>query len=311
MGRKRRGVPIDGWLAIDKPLGLSSAQVVARVLRETGAAKGGHGGTLDPLASGILPIALGEATKTVSYVMDGRKTYRWTVRWGESRTTDDGEGDVVETSVVRPATEQILAAIPQFIGQIQQLPPIFSALKVDGKRAYDLARQGEAVELAPRSVTIHSYRLVDQPDADHAEFEAQVGKGTYIRSLARDMAQAVGTVGYVSALRRTACGPFHEGNAISLEKLTGLGQGAPLRGLLLPIKTALDDIPALALSESEARCLRSGQKLALASLQDTAFRHRDGPILALEGERLVALAQIEGDALRSLRVFNDNTQVQE
>ena len=175
MGRKRRGVAVDGWLSIDKPLGISSAQVVAKVLRETGAAKAGHGGTLDPLASGILPVALGEATKTVSYVMDGIKTYRWTVRWGQSRTTDDAEGEVVETSDVRPTAEQILAAIPAFIGSIRQLPPIYSALKVAGERAYDLARQGLDVELAPRTVSIRDYRLVSQPDADHAEFEAVVG----------------------------------------------------------------------------------------------------------------------------------------
>jgi len=306
MARKRRGVPIDGWLSIDKPIGMSSAHVVAKVLRETGAAKGGHGGTLDPLASGILPIALGEATKTVSYVMDGIKTYRWTVRWGEARSTEDAEGEVTATSDVRPTTEQILAAIPQFLGEIQQLPPIYSALKVDGERAYALAREGVEVHLEPRTVTIKDYRLVSQPDADHAEFEAVVGKGTYIRSLARDMARAVGTAGYVSALRRTQCGPFHEGNAISLETLAGLGHGPPLRGFLLPIKTALDDIPALALSESEARRFRAGQTLVVASLEDSAFSGQGDPILAMEGERLVALARIEGGVLRSLRVFNDS-----
>ena len=311
MGRKRRGVAVDGWLSIDKPVGLSSAQVVARVLRETGAAKGGHGGTLDPLASGILPIALGEATKTVSYVMDGIKTYRWTVRWGQSRTTLDAEGEVTETSDIRPAADQILAAIPQFLGTIQQMPPIYSALKVGGERAYDLARQGQEVELAPRRVEIRDYRLLSQPDADHAQFEAVVGKGTYIRALARDMAQALGTVGFVSALRRTQCGPFTQENAISLESLTGLGHGPELRGFLLPIRTALDDIPALALTDGEARRLRAGQTLATASLEDRAFPDQGGPILAVEGERLVALAQIEGGFLRSLRVFNDNSHLQE
>ena len=311
MGRKRRGVPVDGWLSIDKPVGISSAQVVARVLRETGAAKGGHGGTLDPLASGILPIALGEATKTVSYVMDGIKTYRWTVQWGQSRTTLDAEGEVVETSDQRPDTQQILDAIPAFLGNIQQMPPQYSALKVDGERAYDLARKGVDVELVPRNVLIKEYRLLGQPDADHAEFEAVVGKGTYIRALARDMAQAVGTVGFVSALRRTSCGPFDENNAISLESVTGLGHGPKLRGFMLPIKTALDDIPALALSETEARRLRAGQTLVVASLEDRAFSGQGDPILALEGERLVALARIEGGMLRSLRVFNDNSHSQE
>ena len=312
MARKRRGLPIDGWLAVDKPIGMSSAHVVAKVLRETGAAKAGHGGTLDPLASGILPIALGEATKTVSYVMDGIKTYRWTVRWGEARSTDDAEGEVIATSDMRPSMDQIVAAIPQFVGSIQQMPPIYSALKVDGARAYDLARQGLDVELAARQVQIKDYRLLGQPDADHAEFETVVGKGTYIRSLARDMAKAVGTVGYVSALRRTSCGPFNEGNAISLETLTGLGHGPTLRGFLLPIKTALDDIPALALNESEARRLRAGQTLVVSSLEDRTFSGQGETILALEGERLVALARIEGGLLRSLRVFNDsNFQLQE
>ena len=312
MARKRRGEPIDGWLNIDKPVGISSAQAVARVLRATGAAKAGHGGTLDPLASGILPIALGEATKTVSYVMDGAKTYRWTVRWGQARSTDDGEGEIVATSDVRPTTESILAALPAFIGEIKQRPPLYSALKVDGERAYDLARDGVQVELVPRVVQIKSYRLVAQPDPDHAEFEAEVGKGTYIRSLARDLAAAVGTVGHVAALRRSACGPFQECNAISLESLAGLGHGPGLRGFLLPIRTALDDIPALALDESEARRFRNGQTLALVSLNDRAPRGRDEIVLAVEGERLVALARIEGGILRPLRVFNDvNFQSQE
>ncbi len=312
MARKRRGVPIDGWLNIDKPLGLSSAQVVARVLRETGAAKAGHGGTLDPLASGVLPIALGEATKTVSYVMDGAKTYRWTVRWGQATSTDDAEGEIVATSDARPSPPQIEAALPAFIGQIQQRPPIYSALKVDGERAYDLAREGVELELVPRTVQIHTYGLVGMPDPDHAEFEARVGKGTYIRALARDMAVAVGTVGHVSNLRRTACGPFQDCNAISLETLTGLGHGPALRGFLLPIRTALDDIPALALDESEARRFRSGQMLAIADLKDRAILSQDQTILAMEGERLVALARIEDGMLRSLRVFNDvNFQSQE
>ena len=311
MGRKRRGIPIDGWLCMDKPVGMSSAQVVAKVMRLTNAAKAGHGGTLDPLADGVLPVALGEATKTVSYVMDGRKTYRWTVRWGESRTTDDAEGEVVETSAIRPDRAAIEAAIPAFLGRISQIPPIYSALKVDGERAYDLARQGEAVALAARLVDIHSYTMLDMPDADHGVFQADVGKGTYIRSLARDMAKAVGTVGYVTALQRRACGPFTLENAISLATLASVGQGAELRGFLLPIKTALDDIPALALTTSEARRLRNGQALAVASLQDRIDPGQDGPILALDGEELVALAQIEGGALRSLRVFNNNTSIQE
>ncbi|MBC7954215.1 MAG: tRNA pseudouridine(55) synthase TruB, partial [Rhodospirillaceae bacterium] len=257
MARKRKGIPIDGWLAIDKPVGIGSTQVVAAVRRITGAAKVGHGGTLDPLASGILPIALGEATKTVAYVMDGAKTYQWRVRWGQSTTTDDMEGAVCATSDVRPTTEQILAALPAFLGDIQQVPPAYSAIMVNGERAYDLARAGETVELKSRIVRIDGFRLVGQPDADHADFEVNCGKGTYIRSLARDLALALGTVGHIVILRRTACGPFNEGNSIPLDKFRESGQGPALRSHLLPVETALDDIPALALSEAEARRLHS------------------------------------------------------
>jgi|AGTN01.2.fsa_nt_gi tRNA pseudouridine 55 synthase len=307
MARKRKGIPIDGWLAIDKPVGIGSTQVVAAVRRITGAAKVGHGGTLDPLASGILPVALGEATKTVAYVMDGPKTYRWQVRWGEATTTDDREGAVTATSDARPTWDGIEAAIPAFLGDIEQVPPAFSAIKVDGERAYDLARAGEAVALNPRIVHIDSFRLVGQPDADHADFEVRCGKGTYIRSLARDLARALGTVGHISILRRTACGPFNEGNAIPLDNFGEVGQGPALRNHLLPVETALDDIPALALSEAEARRLHSGQVLMLSHLA-----HRDalgdiapGLVLrAMDGKRLVALARIDDGEIRSVRVMN-------
>lgn len=315
MARKRKGVPVTGWLAIDKPVGPSSAAIVAKVLRETGAAKAGHGGTLDPLASGILPIALGDATKTVQYVMDGSKTYRWTVRWGENRTTLDAEGAVTEQSIIRPTALQIQAALAAFQGEITQIPPIYSALKIDGERAYDLARQGAEVEMTPRRVMIYSYRLVDQPDADHAQFEARVGKGTYVRALARDMAQSVGACGYVSQLRRIACGPFDESNAICLETLTGLGHGPALRGFMLPVETVLDDIPALALTPSEAHRLRAGQFIALNTLELAAFPEQSllqqvsegGVVRAMEAGQLVALAQIEGGLIRPKRVFSVNT----
>jgi len=307
MGRKRRGLPINGWLAIDKPLGISSAAAVAQVRRITNAAKVGHGGTLDPLASGILPIALGEATKTVSYVMDGAKTYRWTVRWGEARTSDDREGEVSATSDIRPDRAAILAALPAFVGDIQQVPPIFSAVKVDGKRAYDLARADEDVELKPRTVRIDSFLLLDQPDQDHAEFEVKTGKGAYIRSLARDLALALGTVGHVSALRRTACGPFNESNAISLDKLEHLGHIAPSAEYVLPVETALDDIPALALTEDEARRLASGQSIAvqrLASRPSPDFIAAGSALRAMDQGRVVALARIEDGLLRPVRVLN-------
>lgn len=310
MARKRKGVPVSGWLAIDKPVGPSSAAIVAKVLRETGAAKAGHGGTLDPLASGILPIALGDATKTVSYVMDGAKTYRWTVRWGENRTTLDAEGEATAVSDVRPTQDAIEASLAAFQGEITQIPPIYSALKVDGARAYDLARQGAEVEMTPRRVMIHDYRLLDMPDADHARFEARVGKGTYIRALARDLAASLGACGYVSDLRRTACGPFDESNAICLETLAGLGHGPALRGLLLPVETALDDIPALALTPSEAHRLRTGQFLALDALEigEHPKQLSEGSVVrAMEAGQLVALAQMDGGLIRPKRVFSGNT----
>ncbi|HVI52433.1 MAG TPA: tRNA pseudouridine(55) synthase TruB [Candidatus Sulfotelmatobacter sp.] len=306
MGRKRTGKPINGWIAIDKPLEMTSTAVVTKVRRLTGAAKVGHGGTLDPLATGILPIAMGEATKTVAYVMDGAKTYRWRVTWGESRSTDDAEGEVTATSDVRPATEQILAALPAFTGDIEQVPPAYSAVKIDGRRAYDLARKDQQVELKSRIVRIDSFRLVEATP-DWAEFEVGTGKGAYIRSLARDLALALGTVGYVSMLRRTSCGPFHEGNAISLDMLEEFGHSAASANFILPVETALDDIPALALTEEEARRLQSGQSLSVLRLaaRDTLSSIPAGITMrAMAEQRLVALARIEDGEVRPVRVLN-------
>lgn len=306
MARKRKGQPIDGWLSLDKPLGLSSAQAVAQVRRLFDAAKVGHGGTLDPLATGVLPIALGEATKTVQYVMDGAKAYRWTVRWGIATSSDDGEGEVIETAPGRPDRAAILAALPSFTGSITQVPPIYSAIKVAGERAYDLARAGETVELAARQVRIDRFELVEQPDDDHAVFEVACGKGTYIRSLARDLARALGTVGHVTALRRILCGPFDEARSISLEALRELGQGADLRSCLLPIETALDDIPALALTDADARRLQSGGPVPLAraaSFLSQAEIAPDTPCRAMAGGRLVALVRIEDGLIRPVRVM--------
>lgn len=307
MARRRTGKPIHGWIAIDKPLGMSSATVVAAVRRITGAAKVGHGGTLDPLASGVLPIALGEGTKTVAYVMDGAKTYRWQVRWGEARSTDDREGEVIATSEVRPTREQILAALPQFLGEIEQVPPAFSAVKVEGKRAYDLARDGQDLDLKARTVRIDSFELVEMPDADHATFEVRTGKGAYIRSLARDLALALGTVGHVSLLRRTSCGPFTEQSSFSLEKLEEFGHSATSATYVLPVETALDDIPALALTEDEARRLQSGQAVAfsrVASRSPLPQVPADATWRAMCDGRVVALARIDGDDIRPVRVLN-------
>jgi tRNA pseudouridine55 synthase len=303
MARKKKGNPIHGWLAIDKPLGMGSTQVVGKVRWLLKAAKVGHGGTLDPLATGILPIALGEATKTVSYVMDGAKTYRFQVRWGVATTTVDGEGEVSATSDIRPSEDEIIAVLPRFTGEILQAPPAYSAIKIDGQRAYDLAREGVEVELAERPVTIHALRLVGMPDADHADFEAHVGKGTYIRSLARDLAQALGTVGHVTILRRTRCGPFDETNAISLELLAELGQGPAPWSFLLPVDTALDDIPALALDAAEARRLQCGGPVAVPP--DPQAPMDSGTLCrAMHGRRLVALARIENGMIVPVRVMN-------
>ena len=292
---------------IDKPAGVTSAAVVAAVRRATHAAKVGHGGTLDPLATGVLPIALGEATKTVSYVMDGSKIYRFTIRWGEQRNTDDAEGDVVNVSEVRPTEEAIRAVLPRFIGEIDQVPPIFSAVKVAGQRAYALARAEIPVELESRTVRVEGIELIDMPDADHAVFEVIAGKGTYMRALARDLAVALGTVGHVAALRRNSVGPFTESAAIPLDKIDSLGHSDGLKEHLLPVGAALDGIPALNLTEAEGRRLQRGQPVAVlpvASRSSIKHLSRDAVFCAMAMGRPVALATVKGGEIRPLRVLN-------
>jgi tRNA pseudouridine55 synthase len=285
---------------LDKPLGLGSTPAVGRVRRLFGAQKAGHGGTLDPLATGVLPIALGEATKTVPWVMDGRKEYRFTLRFGEARSTEDAEGEVTAESAVRPTNSAILAALGAFLGEIEQRPPAYSALKIEGKRAYDLARAGETVELALRKVMIERLDLVARPDADHADLVVGCGKGTYIRSLGRDLALSLGTVGHLAALRRTRAGPFTESQAISLPKLEALGHIPALFGVLAPVATALDDIPALALTETQADRLRQGQPVFLPEDAPPS-----GTLLRAElGSRLVALVRSDGATAKPVRVFN-------
>ncbi|PEQ14397.1 tRNA pseudouridine(55) synthase TruB [Novosphingobium sp. PC22D] len=297
-----------GWIILDKPVGLGSTQAVAAVkrnLREAGygkKAKVGHGGTLDPLASGILPIAIGEATKLTGRMLDASKAYAFTVRFGEQTDTLDAEGAVIETSDVRPTLADIEAVLPRFTGPVEQVPPAYSALKVDGQRAYDLARAGEDVALKTRAVTIHALTL--RPDEagsstplEAATLLADVSKGTYIRSLARDIAHALGTCGTVTMLRRTRAGPFDLSHAISLDKLNEVGKGAPLEQVLLPLEAGLDDIPALDLDPEQARAVRQGRVL-------TGMPHDDGLHFARYGKVPVALVEIAGGDARVVRGFN-------
>lgn len=307
MARRRSGLPIHGWIVLDKPLGMTSTAAVGVVRRLTGAAKAGHAGTLDPLATGVLPIALGEATKTIPYLVDAHKRYRFTIRWGIATETDDAEGAVSAESDRRPDRDEIERSLPAFIGTIEQTPPAYSAVHVGGRRAYALAREGNPPELAPRTVVIEALRLTDVPDPDHATFEAECGKGTYIRALARDLARALGTVGHLVSLRRTQVGPFGEDRAISLDELGENGQSAPAFGHLLPVETALDDIPALAVTENEAGRLRNGQTISLLRKTDLdrvkSFSEGE-TVLATAGGQPVALARYAAGEIRPFRVLN-------
>jgi tRNA pseudouridine55 synthase len=304
--RRRDKRDVHGWLVLDKPVGMTSTHAVSVIKRLFSAKRAGHAGTLDPLASGCLPIALGEATKTVPFVMDGRKTYQFTVRWGEQRDTDDAEGRVVAASDLRPGADAIRALLPQFTGTIEQVPPRYSAIKIAGERAYDLAREGAVVEIASRAVDIHRLALIDTPDPDHAVFAAECGKGTYVRALARDMGLALGCLGHVSALRRTAVGPFGDKSMISLERLEALchraaaGEGS-LADALLPVETALDDIPALAVSQADAARLQRGQAVLLRGRDAPVFR---GLVSVAASGQLVALAEVDRGEIVPKRVFN-------
>ncbi|HZT87041.1 MAG TPA: tRNA pseudouridine(55) synthase TruB [Stellaceae bacterium] len=297
---------LHGWLVIDKPLGMTSNRVVELTRRSLGG-KVGHAGTLDPLATGVLPIALGEATKTAHYATLGRKCYRFRIRWGEARATDDGEGAIVAASDVRPEPAAIESALPRFTGTLWQRPPAYSAVKIAGRRAYALARADQAPDLAARPVEIAELRLLATPDIDHADFEAVVGKGTYIRALARDLAEALGTVGHVAGLRRLSVGPFTEARAISLDSLASLRHSLAASGHLLPIETVLDDIPALALTAAEAARLRHGQRVLPSTPAGTARISQldDGTVVGAHCDsHVVALARVENGGLRPLRVIN-------
>ena len=305
--RKQRGRPLDGWLVIDKPEGLTSTDVVNRLKRWFDAQKCGHGGTLDPLATGVLPIAFGAATKTVPYVMDGTKLYHFTLRFGEARDTDDADGQVTESSDVRPTDEAIRAALPTFTGDIMQVPPVFSAVKVAGERAYDLARAGAPPVLEPRPARVDRFDLIGRPDADHALFEVQSGKGVYMRSLARDLARACGALGHIAALRRLRVGPFQESAAIPLDKLQPT-EDTPRASpdLLLPVATALADIPALALTEAEVFGLSHGQAISLVALMGRIPRAADpegGLARAMAGGRVIGLCRLEDGWLKPERLL--------
>ena len=305
--RKPRGRPIDGWLIVDKPPGPTSTDVVNRVRRALDARKAGHGGTLDPLATGVLPVAFGAATKTVPYVMDGTKLYRFTLRFGEARDTDDADGAVTATSPVRPTDEAIRAALPRFRGDIMQVPPTFSAVKVAGERAYDLARDGRPASLEPRPARVDRFELVERPDPDTALFEVASGKGVYMRSLARDLAIACGTLGHIAALRRLRVGPFTEAQAIPLDKLLATADTAPASpDLLLPVATALADIPALALTAAEASTLRQGQAISLVALMGRIPGAADpggGLVCAMAGRKLIGLARLEDGWMKPERML--------
>ncbi|MBN8911375.1 MAG: tRNA pseudouridine(55) synthase TruB [Rhizobiales bacterium] len=302
MARRKKGNPVHGWLVLDKPFEMTSTRAVGILKRLFFAQKVGHAGTLDPLATGILPIAFGEATKTVPFAVDGEKVYRFTVRWGAETATDDAEGEVVATGEGRPTVADIEGLLPQVIGEIMQVPPQYSAIKVDGERAYALARDGEDVVLEARPVFIDELRLVDVPDGDTAVFEARCGKGTYVRAIARDMGRALGCRGHVIALRRTRVRPFSEENAVGLDEIEDAAEaGEDLSSFLLPVEMALGDILEVNVSPSDAANLVQGRSILI--------RGRDAPVLggvayAMSKGQIVALGEIEKGALHPTRVFN-------
>lgn len=303
---------ISGWINLNKPEGVTSNDAVMILKRALGFPKIGHAGTLDPLAAGILPIALGEATKLVQYMMEDDKVYLFQVTWGESRTTDDREGDVVATSDVRPTAEQIRSVLPDFTGTIQQRPPAFSAIKVDGKRAYDMARAGEDVELAERPVNIYELDVTEST-TDTATFRCVCGKGTYVRSLARDIAEKLGTKAYVSSLIRENVGPFSLNDAISLDFFRETTDKDHLESIVLPVQTVLDDIPELAVNDTEATRLKNGQKLTFIARPDVErlvkaghdIKSRDaGLMIAMHHNKALAMLEVLGVEAQPVRVFN-------
>ena len=303
MSRKRKGREVSGWLCLDKAVGLTSTGAVGSIKRLFGAAKVGHAGTLDPLASGVLPIALGDATRTVPYVQDGRKVYRFTVRWGVETDTDDADGTSVATSDQRPDAAAVGAALPGFTGQIMQQPPAFSAIKVAGQRAYDLAREGETVVLEARPVSIHRLALVETPDRDHSVFETECGKGTYVRSLARDLGRALGCLGHVVALRRMVVGPFDSEHAVTLDTLITAreaGDAMALDRFLVPVAVALAELPEIVLGASDAARIGRGQSVLLRGARAPLAAPA---AYASHAGRAIALGAVSEGQFHPTRVF--------
>lgn len=304
MARKRKGNPVHGWVVFDKPLGMTSTQAVGKTRWVFTAQKAGHGGTLDPLATGILPIALGDATKTVPFTMNADKDYIFTITWGETRDTMDGEGEIIARSDVRPSLEQINGLLPNFVGNIEQVPPKYSAIKVDGRRAYDLMRGGGDVELKSRIVRVDTLTIADS-DQDSLTLKMTCGKGTYVRSVARDLAAELGTCGYVSMLRRTRVGTFDEQNAFSLDDLEKLCHMGGVLEALRPVQAVLDDIPVQIVTEEEAIDLKHGRAIA-TSLSHDQTSDADNPfwVLAMYNDKAIALCNVLTGQLAPKRVFN-------
>lgn len=309
MGRRRKkGRPISGWLILDKPYDFGSTEAVSKSKWLYQAQKAGHAGTLDPLATGVLPIAFGEATKTAPYITDAQKRYRFKAKWGVSTTTDDAEGHAIATSENRPSREAIEATLKKFTGDIEQVPPQFSAIKVGGERAYDIARDGEKVELAARTISIHELIVTDMPSADETVFEAVTGKGAYVRALVRDIAHDLDTEGHVSELRRLAVGPFRAEDGVTIEQLEAITLVEDRDALLTPITTALSHIPQATIDGPQADKLRRGQSAVVSPPIAKGIRgDKIGTIetvLAVLHDEAVALCELDGLKLVPNRVFN-------
>ncbi|HLS19720.1 MAG TPA: tRNA pseudouridine(55) synthase TruB [Paracoccaceae bacterium] len=302
MARKRKGRAITGWLIVDKPAGTTSTAIVNKARWAFRAQKAGHAGTLDPLATGLLAIAFGDATKTIPFAQEGMKTYRFTVRLGERTTTDDTEGEVIARSDQRPSDDEIRAALPRFTGDIEQIPPQFSAVRVEGERAYDLAREGVELDLAPRPLFVERLALLARPDTDTAELELICGKGGYVRSIARDLGEALGCHAHVTALKRTASGGFTLDDAIPFERLDAIreeGEESDWREHLLPLHAGLSELPEIRISAPEAARLRRGNPVPVAT---TTLDYGDEAWASSEGNA-VALVRYAGGMLNPTRVF--------